>query len=205
MVRVETITTTIGKRMSAEREIGQEEAWVLASQKGDQLAFNRLVLKWEHRVYNLSLRMLSDPEEAAETTQEIFLAVYRNIKRFKRQATFSTWIYRIAVNHSISRLRRRPPVHYSIEYEPFVQTHKKFSVSGRQETDLLRLEQRGKIRESLSKLSAEQRAVMELKVYQEETFDSIADILGLPASTVKSRFYAGLGILKGRLRYLLED
>jgi RNA polymerase sigma-70 factor (ECF subfamily) len=191
--------------MLPDREIGQEEAWVLASQKGDQLAFNRLVLKWEHRVYNLVLRMLNDPEEAAETTQEVFLAVYRSIKRFKRQAKFSTWIYRIAVNHSISRLRRRPPVHYSIDDEPFVQTHQRFSVSGGQETDVLRLERSRGIRESLSRLSSEQRAVIELKVYQEETFESIADILGLPASTVKSRFYSGLGILKGRLRYLLED
>ena len=205
MVRMDSITSRIGNRMLPDREIGQEEAWVLASQKGDQLAFNRLVLKWEHRVYNLVLRMMNDPEEAAETTQEIFLAVYKSIKRFKRQAKFSTWIYRIAVNHSISRLRRRPPVHYSIDDEPFVQTDKRFSVSGGQETDVLRLERSRRIRESLSRLSSEQRAVIELKVYQEETFEAIADILRLPASTVKFRFYSGLGILKGRLRYLLED
>jgi RNA polymerase sigma-70 factor (ECF subfamily) len=189
----------------AVEESGQEEAWILASQNGDQLAFNRLVLKWEHKIYNLVLRMLNEPEEAAETTQEIFFAVYRNIGRFRRQAKFSTWIHRIAVNHSISRLRRRPPVHISIEEQGFAPVDKKISVPGRQEREVLRREQQVRIRNSLSTLSAEQRAVIELKIYQEETFESIAGILKIPQSTVKSRFYAGLEILKGRLRHLAED
>lgn len=204
MVRLESIESTVGKKMAA-GETGQEEAWVLASQKGDQLAFNRLVLKWEHRVYNLTLRMLNDPEEAAETTQEIFLAVYRNIKRFRMQASFSTWIYRIAVNHSISRLRRRPPVQVSIDDGVFSRQGKDFAVSGGQERRLLEMERRTRIRDSLSRLSTEQRAVIELKLYQEETFDSIAAILDIPASTVKSRFYAGIEVLKGRFRHLLEE
>ncbi len=94
----------------------QEKNWVTASQKGDTLAFNRLVLKWEKTIFNLTLRMLQDPEEAEEAAQDVFLSAFKSIGRFRQDARFSTWLYRIAVNHCITRLRRRPPgVHYSLD------------------------------------------------------------------------------------------
>ena len=77
----------------------QESAWVSASQRGDALCFNRLVLKWEKPIYNLCLRMLLDQDEAAESAQEVFCSAFKNIQRFRRDARFSTWLYRIAVNH----------------------------------------------------------------------------------------------------------
>ena len=99
-------------------ESERETAWIAASQRGDALAFNRLVLKWERPIYNLALRMLQDSEEAAESAQEVFLSAYRNIRRFRQDSRFSTWLYRIAVNQCISRLRRRPPgAHYSLDDE----------------------------------------------------------------------------------------
>src|SRR5436309_2411491 len=93
----------------------QENHWVKASQQGDVVAFNRLVLKWEKPIYNLNFRMLQDPDEASEATQEVFLSAFRSIGRFRQTAKFSTWLYRIASNHCVSRLRRRPPgVQYSL-------------------------------------------------------------------------------------------
>ena len=77
-------------------ETSQEAAWVKASQQGDVIAFNRLVLIWEKSIYNLALRMLQDPDEAAESTQEVFLNAFKNIRRFRLEAQFSTWLYRIA-------------------------------------------------------------------------------------------------------------
>ena len=86
-----------------------------ASQRGDAVSFNRLVLKWERPIYNLSLRMLRDADEAAEATQEVFLLAFKGIRRFRLDAQFSTWLYRIAANHCTSRLRKRPPgVHLSL-------------------------------------------------------------------------------------------
>ncbi|HYK88214.1 MAG TPA: sigma factor, partial [Acidobacteriota bacterium] len=100
----------------ASADSGQESIWIAASQCGDGVAFNRLVLRWEKSIYNLGLRMLQDPDEAAEASQEVFLAAFRNIRRFRQDAKFSTWLFRIAVNHCITRLRRRPPgVHYSLD------------------------------------------------------------------------------------------
>ncbi len=179
----------------------QESEWVSASQRGDTLAFNRLVLKWERNIYNLSLRMLHDPDEAADMTQEVFLAAYRNVRRFRRDARFSTWLYRIAVNRCLSRLRRRPQgTHVSIDerdrggpaanHLPIRESH---------EREFLLDEQRLHVRNALQHLQPDQRMVVELKFYQDLTFEEISAVTDTPVSTVKSRLYTGLEMLKVRL------
>jgi RNA polymerase sigma-70 factor (ECF subfamily) len=180
---------------------GQESAWISASQRGDGLAFNRLVLRWEKPIYNLALRMLVDPDEAAEITQEVFLSAFKNIRRFRQDAKFSTWLYRIAVNRCITRLRRQPPgVHYSLDDpRPVAQMAAKLPVHESHEEGFLQAESRNQVRQALEHLPPEQKAVVELKFYQELTFEEIAAIVEAPLSTIKSRLYAGLEVLKLRL------
>jgi RNA polymerase sigma-70 factor (ECF subfamily) len=179
----------------------QEAAWVASSQRGDALAFNRLVLKWEKPIYNLSLRMLLDLDEAADTTQEVFCSAYKNIRRFRQDAKFSTWLYRIAVNQCITRLRKRPPgLHFSMDdqrpdsplkgWVPAQESHEK---------EIIREEDRRRVRQAMDRLPADHRAVVELKFYQELTFEDISEAVEAPLSTVKSRFYAGLEMMKLRL------
>lgn len=179
----------------------QDDSLVQASQKGDVLAFNRLVLKWEKTVFNIALRMLQEREEAAEASQEIFLLAYRNLSRFRRTSRFSTWIYRIALNHCISRIRQKPPGIYlslderNSEGNPRTQ----LQVKGNQLDRLMLSEKRDRVLEAVSHLTPEQRAVVELKFFQGMSFEDIAGILEAPLSTVKSRLYAGLEILKVHL------
>lgn len=179
----------------------QEKAWVAASQGGDTLAFNRLVLKWEKAIYNVALRMLQDPEEASEAAQKVFLAAFTNIRRFRRDAKFSTWLYRIAVNHCITRLRKRPPgVHVSLDdSRDEMPLANRLASPGSHEQDLLREEGRRRVRAAMQRLPAEQRAVVELKFFQDLTFEEIAAVCEVPLSTIKSRLYSGLDTLKLRL------
>ncbi len=182
-------------------ESGQEGIWIAASRQGDCLAFNRLVLHWEKAMYNLALRMLQDPDEAAEATQETFLSAFRNIRHFRQDAKFSTWLYRIAVNHCISRLRRRPPgVHYSLDDERQEQPlASRLPACESHEKDFMLEEDRRRVRLALDHLPPDQKAVVELKFFQDLTFEEIALALQEPLSTVKSRLYSGLEILKVRL------
>jgi RNA polymerase sigma-70 factor, ECF subfamily len=93
-----------------------DSSWVLASQKGDSTAFNRLVLKWEKTVYNIAFRMLRNPEEAEEATQEAFLLAFKHIRRFRNDSKFSTWLYRIVINHCLTCVDHRPQsVHISLD------------------------------------------------------------------------------------------
>jgi RNA polymerase sigma-70 factor (ECF subfamily) len=183
------------------REDSAEPAWVAASQQGDTLAFNRLVLKWEHSIYNLTMRMLQNPDEAAEATQEVFMSAFKNIRKFRQDAQFSTWLYRIAANHCISRLRRRPQgVQISLDDDhgdrPIV---RELPAADSHEQEFFRQESRRSVLSALQHLAPEQRAVVELKFYQELTFEQIAEITQTPMSTVKSRLYSGLGMLKDLL------
>lgn len=184
------MTGAVGPTRSAE---ALEREWVDASRRGDTVAFNRLVLAWESTVYNLALRMLQDPEEAAETTQDVFLRAYRGIHRFRGGARFSTWLYRIAANRCLSRLRRRPP-----GFDPSAVRCEPASPES-QEAALLRAERARSVTRALRELGPDQRAVVELKIYQDRSFEEVAAILDAPLSTIKSRFYTSLEILRRRL------
>jgi len=171
---------------------------VAASQRGDTSAFNRLVLKWEKQVYNLALRMLQDPDDAAETTQEIFLRAFRAIRSFRQDANFSTWLYRIAANQCLTRLKKRGQHRpYSLDDDDLrVTIDQQAPRQESYEQQFLREDAGERVRQALVLLSPEQRLVLELKFFQEMTFEEIAAVVQAPLSTVKSRLYEGLNILK---------
>jgi RNA polymerase sigma-70 factor, ECF subfamily len=179
----------------------QEAAWIADSQRGNAQAFNRLVLKWEKLVYNLALRMLKDREEAAEATQEIFLQAFKGIRRFRQDSRFSTWIYRIALNFCSNHIKQRPPgIHLSLDDERSRSNPAEtLTVVESQTGELLRSEKQRRVLGALARLLPEQQAVIELKFFQELTFEEIAEVLDVPLSTIKSRLYAGLDMLKTRL------
>ena len=196
-----------GLRGSLSSDRDMESDWVAASQRGDNRAFNQLVLKWEKQIYNLTLRMLQDPGEAEDTTQDVFLAAFRNIRRFRKDAKFSTWLYRIAVNHCLARLRRRPQgIHVSLDAEPSEER-----LMGRlppresHEGEILSEERQSRVRAALQFLQPEHKAVLELKFFQDLTFEEIAAVVEAPVSTIKSRLYAGLEVMRYRLGAFSSD
>ena len=181
-------------------EQAQENSWVYESRRGNVPAFNRLVLKWEKTVYNIAFRMLQDREDAADATQEIFLLAYKGIRRFRQDSKFSTWLYRIAINHCVTRVRQRPSgIHLSLDDNAVEKPAEQLAVAESQAGELLRLEQQHRLLTALSHLQTEQQAVIELKFFQEMTFEEIAQALDVPLSTIKSRLYTGLESLKTRL------
>jgi RNA polymerase sigma-70 factor, ECF subfamily len=191
----------VGSAIAPMESQTQEESWVAASRRGDVQAFNRLVLKWERTVYNVALRMLQNCDEAAEATQEVFLLAFKSIPRFRQDSRFSTWLYRIALNHCISRVKQRPAaLHFSLDDPNATLAAQQLLVSETPAGELLRSEQRARVLSALSQLPPEQRAVVELRFFQELTFEGIAEVLEIPLSTIKSRLYSALEILKVRLR-----
>jgi len=191
------IESDVSSRGSAD----QESAWIRSSQKGDVRAFNHLILKWEQPIFNLCLRMMGNPDEASEVCQEVFLAAFGAIGKFRQDARFSTWLYRIASNRCLTRLKRRPTqVHYSLDADSNrLMLEPNLSHEHSQERLVLERERRERILLALDKLPEEQRAVVELKIYQDQKFEEIAQIMGTPLSTVKSRFYKSLEVLKRQL------
>jgi RNA polymerase sigma-70 factor, ECF subfamily len=172
---------------------------------GETDAFGLLVRRWERPIYGLSLRMLGRDEDARDVCQETFLAAFRNLSKFRGDAKFSSWIYRIALNACHSRLRKNGGVsEYSLDVED--EDGRKFELpdlNAELAAERLHRDERALlVRRALQALPAEMRQVIIMKEYHEMTFVEIAEVLQIPVSTVKSRLYTGLQQMRARLEKL---
>lgn len=156
---------------------------------GDLDAFNVLVSRWEARIYNYLLRITGHAEDALDLCQDAFIKAYQNLARLEDPARFGPWLYRIAHNEAMSHLRRP---HRESELDEATAA----SLRG---PSLAPVEASLAVEAALARLSPEQREAVILKVYEGFKFEEIAAILNCPASTIKSRVYTGLDLLKEML------
>jgi RNA polymerase sigma-70 factor (ECF subfamily) len=177
-----------------------DEELVTAFRGGDISAFDTLVQRWERKIQGAVYRIMGSGEEARDLAQETFLRAYRGLASFKSEARFSSWLYQIALNLCRDRLRqRRGKTLVSIDdLDPTTAARIDRSPATAQE--LVEARDLGRIvAMAMSDLPEEQREVIVLKEYQGLTFQEIADTLGVPVSTVKTRLYRGLGQMRERL------
>jgi RNA polymerase sigma-70 factor (ECF subfamily) len=159
------------------------------ARRGNVEAYNLLVSRWEKRVFNYLLRLVGDREDALDLSQEAFLKAYQNLGKLEDAGRFAPWLFRIAHNEAYSLLRRRKP-----EGETLLEP-----AEGAQSYRMFPIELSLAVRSALERLSAEQREAVVLKIYQGFKFEEMAEILSCPVSTVKSRLYTALDLLKGTL------
>jgi RNA polymerase sigma-70 factor (ECF subfamily) len=167
---------------------------------GDGDAFGEIVRRWERRIFALAYGILGREEDARDATQETFIAAFRNLKGFRGDAKVSSWLHRIAVNQCITRQRRaRVRGETSLEgaeedgaqFASELEESPAVSVEGRERTEA--------VRRAVNALPPELRSVVVMKEFEDLTFQEIADTLGVPLSTVKSRLYTALKQLRLRL------
>jgi len=172
------------------REV-EDRDLVLAARKGNVDAYNRLVSRWEKRVYNYLLRVVKDREDALDLSQETFLKAYRYLGKLEDVDRFPQWLFRIAHNEAFSRFRRERP---EIDEEPAEQSGgHAIAVAG---SAVYPVELGLAVERALEQLTADQREAVVLKVYQGFKFEEIAQIQSCPVSTVKSRLYSAFEQLK---------
>ena len=165
------------------------------SGRGGVEAYNLLVSRWEKRVYNYLLRITSNREDALDLTQDVFLKAYQNLRKLDDPGRFAPWLYRIAHNEAYSMFRKRRPETDVAELEP-EGTEAGIMVGG---SSIFPMELTLAVAGALERLSPEQREAVVLKIYQGFKFEEMAEILACPVSTVKSRLYAALELLKAEL------
>jgi RNA polymerase sigma-70 factor, ECF subfamily len=160
------------------------------ARRGDVDGYNFLISRWEKRVFNYLLRMVGNREDALDLTQDVFLKAYQNLRKLEDPARFPAWLFRIAHNEAYSMFRK-----------------------GRLETEELPLNHAAQafpmelslaVTSALGRLSAEQREAVVLKIYQGFKFEEMAEILSCPVSTVKSRVYTALDVMKAELAPVRE-
>ncbi len=186
-----------------------DEELVASATAGDLDSFNQLVARWERPIYALAYRTLGREEEARDVVQDAFLRAYRGLRGFKGEAKFSSWLYRITLNlcRDWMRRERRAPLVAVPEGVDAVDLADRQAAPTESVEDLVaRREMSRAVARAMADLPEDQRAAVLLKEYHGLTFQEIADMLDCPLSTVKTRLYQGLSVLRRRLeRQQAED
>lgn len=180
--------------------IDDDEALIAAALNGSAHAWEKLVRRYEGKIYNQGLRLMGNSSDAMDLVQEVFLGVYRNLHRFRGDAKFSSWIFRIAHNKAVDMNRRRHMMVTQTRISDQDELDILETIPGRsnlEAEEILSDYQKNKqVISMLADLPIEQRLVVELKVFQSLTFEDIAGIQEISANTAKTRFYAAIKKLK---------
>lgn len=166
----------------------EEKELIQRARQGDHAAFEALVGRWQKPVYHQALRLLNDPEDAADVTQEVFLKLWRALPGFRGESSLSTWLYRLTDNTAIDLLRREKKRHGDLSLDDenlAVCVPADPSCSPQEQTE--RREVQSAVADALAQLSQEHRRVLILRELNGLSYEEIGQILVLNPGTVKSR------------------
>ncbi|AZV61764.1 RNA polymerase sigma factor SigW [Peribacillus castrilensis] len=174
--------------------------------KGDHNAFGEIVEIYKDKVFQICFRMLGNRQEAEDLAQEAFVRAYVNIRSFNITMKFSTWLYRIATNLCIDRLRKKKPDYYLDAEVAGTEGLNMYSQiasdMAKPEEEVESLELQETIQVEIMKLPEKYRSVIVLKYIEELSLKEISEILDLPVGTVKTRIHRGREALRKQLRHL---
>lgn len=202
------IVTTSFPSQSVQESTGPDETTlhVRAVLGGDKQAFNRLVLLYQSRIYNLAFNYVKSEEEAKDVAQDIFVTAYRALPKLRDDTKFGAWLYQIGINHCRNRykkLKRRgyftqksiddenAPVHLEGGDSPEKNLEQKRTIK--------------LVRDTIAQMNESEREVLVLRDLQGLPYDEISEALGVPLGTVKSKLNRARLNLKGKLKQAYLD
>jgi RNA polymerase sigma-70 factor (ECF subfamily) len=182
----------------------EERHLIQECQKGDQLAFERLYQKYSRDVYTMALRMTGSEEIAEEVTQEVFISIYKNIKRFQFQSAFTTWIYRIVMRRAADYFRKNRK-HQGKLISLYDNNNQDQPMEIRDPTqnpaeEAVQREKANRIEQAILGLQDKQRDILILRYVNQLSYEEIAQILRCRIGTVKSRLNRAHKLLEQILR-----
>ncbi|MEQ1902895.1 MAG: sigma-70 family RNA polymerase sigma factor [Pirellulaceae bacterium] len=174
-----------------------EARLIQAALAGDTQAFGDLVTKYQDRLFNSLIHVLGNEYDAQDITQDAFIQAFRRLDSFRGQSAFYTWLFRIARNLAISRLRGRKQtssLHAADGSMREIEGH-----DDKPEQSLESAESVAQLQQALAKLPEDQRIILVLREFDGLEYETIAEVLEIPVGTVRSRLHRARGQLKGEL------
>ena len=177
-------------------------------QKGDKGAFDALVLKYQHKIVNLVLRYVRDPDQAMDIAQEAFLKAYRPLPRFRGDSAFYTWLYRIAVNTAKNHLaaQRRRPMDVELDLQDSEQydLHAKLKETDTPEGLTLSNELNETVQRAIGALPEDLRTAIILREIDGMSYEEIAQAMECPVGTVRSRIFRARDAIGKKIGNLID-
>lgn len=191
-------------RAPAAADLREEQALCARVAAGDEAAFAQIVERYQHRVFGFCARMIGDRAEAEDLAQDVFLTVYKNAKSFRGDCAFSTWLFRIAKNQTLNRIkyldRRGRAARRRESSEPEERLDRLTDPDATGPDDAIDARRRAAlVQDAIGELGEEHRAVVVLRDLEDLSYEEISDITGLPLGTVKSRIHRARSTLAKRL------
>ncbi len=184
-----------------------DQALVERVQQGDKKAFDLLVLKYQNRVANLISRYIHDPSEVLDVTQEAFIKAYRALPNFRGDSAFYTWLYRIAINtaknHLVAQGRRPPRSDIDAEEAEQYEAGGDLREYATPERMLMKDEIERVVVEAIEQLPQDLRTAITLRELEGLSYEEIAQAMGCPVGTVRSRIFRAREAINKRLEPLL--
>jgi RNA polymerase sigma-70 factor (ECF subfamily) len=177
----------------------KDEILVSMAKKGDLEAYEALVQRYQHKVFNIAARMVHNREDALDLTQEIFFQIYIALPGFRGDSIFGTWVYRVASNKCLDFLRKNKAEKEKIHAAIFEDNILAGDSRGSPEELVIRREESRRVLMALESLPRNYRIVIVLHHYQQLSYKDIAEILDRPVRTVATRLYRAKLILKKKL------
>jgi RNA polymerase sigma-70 factor, ECF subfamily len=159
--------------------------------QGHTAAFGELVQRYQDRLFNTVYRLLDNAEDAQDVVQDAFIHAYQSLNSFKGDSLFFTWLYRIAVNTAISwKRKRRMVLRFQLDREDGAVMEPQDVSAGHEPSHALeQAEEERRIQEALNRVSPEHRTVLILKDMEGQKYEDMAEILGVPIGTIRSRLH----------------
>lgn len=177
-------------------------------QKGEKGAFDALVLKYQHKIVNLVLRYVRDPDQAMDIAQEAFLKAYRALPRFRGDSAFYTWLYRIAVNTAKNHLaaQRRRPMDVELDLQDSEQydLHAKLKETDTPEGVTLSQELNETVQRAIEALPEDLRTAIILREFDGMSYEEIAQAMECPVGTVRSRIFRARDAIGKKIGNLID-
>lgn len=180
----------------------EDQVWIDKVKAGNPASYAYLVDKYQHLVYNISLKILSNPDDAQDAAQESFIKAYQQIGSFAGKSKFSTWLYTIAYRTAISKFKVNRIITVEIEEE----ADEKYSDHTSSSLEQLQLKQQKKqVEDAINKLPKVEALLITLYYINELPVKEIEEIAGLGASNIKIQLFRARKKLERYLRPLLDD
>jgi RNA polymerase sigma-70 factor (ECF subfamily) len=172
-----------------EDDIGLVERYIA----GDKDAIEELVIRYQKMVYSIIYRMINDMEEAKDLTQKTFIKAVNGIRGFRKDSSFKTWLYQIAINTSLNHLRKNR--YEEVELDESISANNPGTLSS-----IIEKEKKEHIKKSLDMLPERQRLAIVLRVYEDLSCSDTAKIMGCSEGAVKAHYHHGVNKLRGILK-----